>query len=115
MKKSFRFLLLFMLSCILLLQLTSCGKEYISGTYRAKVSHNIEIVVVFYKDGTMDQTVIINGESDPTQHLNYRIRNGKIRIWLPSSDEKDLRDEFTRSSDETGNYIEYGGFRYYQE
>lgn len=114
MKKTIYFLFLIVLSFILLLQLVSCGKEYISGTYRAEVSQTTEVFVVFHDDGTMDQTIMINGESRPTQHLNYQISNDKIRVWSQSSKDKDLKDDFKQASDEIGNYIEYGGFKYYQ-
>lgn len=115
MKKSFNMLLSVMIVFVLVFSLVSCGKKYISGTYRATITETMEAVVVFKEDGTMEQTIISDGEEQPVQHYNYRIKNNKIRIWSNKSDVKELNDNFVEASDAAGNYIKYGGFKYYQE
>lgn len=113
MNKTIRFLIPALLLCVLALGLVSCGEKYISGTYRATIWDGTEAVVTFHDDGTMEQTIFTNGEAAPVQHLRYVIKNNKIRIRSTTTKEK-TEDRFVQSSDASGNYIEYGGFRYYE-
>lgn len=114
MNKTVRFLLFVMLFCLLTLALVSCGEKYVSGTYRAKVWDGTEAVVTFHDDGTMEQTIFTDGIAGPVQQFRYEIKHSKIHIRSTTTEEE-LKDDFVQSSDESGNYVAYGGFKYYEE